>query len=274
MLASLSPLSQRLLVALLLIPIGIALIWVGGAPFALFVALVLGLAALEYAHLFEHGGFHPTTWILVGGSALLPLIRLWGGDAFALPALTALIFLTMGWQVFTYRAARETAVLDLNITLGGLVYLGGLGGYLVSLRQLTDGMWWFLLVLPAIWFADAGAYFVGSRWGKHKMAPHISPSKTWEGYLGGVVSAILLTAGLAALWNLRVPYLTPAHGALLGAVIAVLSPLGDLGESLLKRGFGVKDSSHLLPGHGGVLDRIDSWLWAAPLGYYMIVWFF
>jgi phosphatidate cytidylyltransferase len=273
-LASLSPLSQRILVAILLIPIGITLIWVGGAPFALFVALVLGLAALEFARLFQRGGFHPAVWILVGGSAVLPLIRLGGGDAFALPALTALIFLTMGWQVFTYRAAHETAVIDLNITLGGLVYMGGLGGYLVSLRQLPDGVWWFLLVFPAIWFADAGAYFVGSRMGKHRMAPHISPSKTWEGYLGGGVSSIALTAGLAALWALRVPYLTAGHGALLGAVIAILSPLGDLGESLIKRGFGVKDSSHLLPGHGGVFDRIDSWLWAAPLGYYMIVWFF
>jgi len=272
--ASLSPLSQRILVAILLIPAGVSLIWVGGVAFALFTALVLGLAALEYAHLFQKGGYHPTTWILVSGCAALPLIRYLGGDAFALPALTALIFLTMGWQVFTYRSHHETAVLDLNITLGGLVYLGGLGGYIVSLRQLPDGVWWFLLVFPAIWFADAGAYFVGSRMGKHRMAPHISPSKTWEGYLGGVVTSIALTAGLAVLWALRAPYLTAGHGALLGAVIAILSPLGDLGESLIKRGFGVKDSSHLLPGHGGVFDRIDSWLWAAPLGYYMIVWFF
>jgi len=257
----LSTLSQRLLVAILLVPPGVGLIVLGGWAFGLFVSLVLAVAAWEYWRLFRAGGYRPSAFLLVGGTLALSLTRVAWEFVPAEALLAAAVMLAMAVEVFAYPKSEKTAAVDFNINLGGLLYLGWLGSYLISLRALPDGQWWFLVVMPTIWLCDAGAYLVGSRIGRHRLAPLISPKKSWEGYLAGIVTGMLGAAGLTvekALW--------------VAAVVATLSPLGDLGESLLKRGFGVKDSSHILPGHGGVLDRIDSWLWAAPLGYYLILW--
>jgi phosphatidate cytidylyltransferase len=267
----LSALSQRLIVAIWLTPLGVGLIGLGGWPYFLFILCIL--AAWEYWRLFRTGGYHPSAVLLVGGTMALVLSRiLWGLEsAEFLLALTVLA--AMAVQVFDYRKSEKTAAMDFNINLGGLLYLGWLGSYLISLRTIPDGKWWFMLALPAIWFADAGAYFVGSRIGRHPLAPLISPKKSWEGYLAGIVTGMLGAAGLAAVWHLAAPSVTVEKGLVIGLVVAVLSPLGDLGESMLKRGFGVKDTSNILPGHGGVMDRIDSWLWAAPIGFYLVTWF-
>jgi len=104
------------------------------------------------------------------------------------------------------------------------------------------------------------------------MSPRVSPKKSWEGYFGGILFGIVFAALFASLWHLRVPVITPFKGAIIGLVMAVVTPLGDLGESMIKRQFGFKDSSNLLPGHGGVMDRIDSWIWAAVIGYYLVGW--
>ena len=270
----LSSLSQRVLVTIVLIPLGVGVIAQGRWPFALFVAFILGIAAWEYWHLFSAGGYQPSVFLLVGGTAALVISRhIWGFELSGL-LLSLAVMGSFAVQVVNYRKSEKTAALDININLGGLLYLGWLGSYLISLRNLPDGLWWFLVVMPAIWFSDAGAYLVGSRIGRHKLAPLISPNKSWEGYLAGVVLGPLAVAGLAAMWHLVAPAVTVERAVLVAVVVAVLSPLGDLGESLLKRGFGMKDTSHILPGHGGVMDRIDSWLWAAPIGYYLIKWLF
>jgi phosphatidate cytidylyltransferase len=120
-----------------------------------------------------------------------------------------------------------------------------------------------------------GAYVIGHMWGRHKLSPRLSPRKTWEGYLGGIVSGVVLTTLFAAMWQAWGSAelgITPLRGALVGLVMSVFPTLGDLGESMIKRQVGVKDSSNLLPGHGGFFDRIDSWLWAVVLGYYLITW--
>ncbi len=270
--SKLSSLSQRLIVAIALVPFGVWLIALGGWPYTLFITLILGLAAWEYQRLFRMGGFRPSTLLVVGGTLGLALSRALWGDAVSAPLLSGLILLAMALQVVDYRHSQKTAAMDFSINLGGVLYLGWLGSYLLSLRELPDGQWWFLVVMPAIWLCDAGAYLVGSRIGRHKMAPLISPKKSWEGYLAGIVTGTLGTLGLAMLWQLRAPALTLEKALVVALVVAVFSPLGDLGESMLKRGFGVKDTSQILPGHGGILDRIDSWLWAAPLGYYLILW--
>jgi phosphatidate cytidylyltransferase len=109
------------------------------------------------------------------------------------------------------------------------------------------------------------------------MTPRLSPKKSWEGYAGGVLFSVIGTALFAAGWQLWLgpeSAITPLRGALVGLVMGLAPTLGDLGESMIKRQVGMKDSGTLLPGHGGVFDRIDSWLWAAPLGYYLIVWLF
>ena len=134
-----------------------------------------------------------------------------------------------------------------------------------------------MVALPAIWFADSGAYFYGRVYGRRKLSPRLSPKKTWEGYIAGIVIGILGSTAFAAMWQLPAgpeTAITPLRGAILGLVLSVIAPLGDLGESMIKRQFGIKDSSNLIPGHGGAFDRIDSWLWAGVVGYYIITWLF
>jgi phosphatidate cytidylyltransferase len=230
----------------------------------------MGIAAWEYWRMFYRGGYRPSVFLIVAGAMILCLARfLWDINVSAL-VLTLAILVIMAVQVFIFANGDTTGAVDFNINIGGVIYLGWIGSYLISLRNMPDGFWWFLLVLPITWISDGGAYLVGRRLGRHKMAPNVSPNKSWEGYVAGIITGIIGATLLAALWHLRAPIITPLKGLILGAVISIVSPLGDLGESMLKRGFGIKDSSNLIPGHGGILDRVDSWLWAAPLGFYMI----
>jgi phosphatidate cytidylyltransferase len=118
--------------------------------------------------------------------------------------------------------------------------------------------------------ADSGAYIIGKRWGRHMLSPRLSPKKTWEGYWGGVAAGTLGGALFAYLWSFLGSPVRLLEGAGLGLILALLTIFGDLGESMFKRQVGVKDSGTILPGHGGVFDRIDSWLWAAVIAYYII----
>jgi phosphatidate cytidylyltransferase len=263
---------QRLLVVILLVPVFAAVIAIGGWVYVGVIALALGIAAWEYWRMFHQGGYRPSLAVMVGGTALLALLRGMFGFAGGDGMLALVVMAAMTVHLSGYEKGRDEAATDFNITLGGVLYLGWLGGYLISLRNLTDGLWWVLLVLPAVWFADGGAFAIGRRWGKHSLSPRLSPKKTWEGYLGGIACSALFTSLLAALWNLRTPAITPLRGLVLGVVLAAITPLGDLGESMIKRQFGVKDTSQILPGHGGIMDRIDSWLWAAAISYYLIIW--
>ena len=119
--------------------------------------------------------------------------------------------------------------------------------------------------------ADSAAYFVGRRFGKRKMSPRVSPKKTWEGFVGGVIVTPIFGALVGLLPAAQV--ITPLHGAILGLLISLIGPIGDLGESVIKRQAGVKDSSNLIPGHGGILDRTDSVLVSSAVGYYYLLWF-
>lgn len=265
-------LTQRLLVAILLIPIGVTFIALGGWPYAIFIMLVLGVAAWEYWRIYKAGGFSPSPSLLIGGAMLLAITRYLLDFHEADAALAGLVLAAMGLHTYHHERGDEHSATDFSITIAGILYIGWLGSYLISLRNLPDGLWWTLLVVSGTSFADAGAYFVGSRLGKHPLAPRVSPKKTIEGYLGGIILGTLGSALMAALWHLMAPAITPQRGLLMGAVLSTLTVFGDLGESMIKRQFNVKDSSHILPGHGGIFDRIDSWLWAAPIGFYLILW--
>ena len=266
-------LHQRVLVAAVLLPIGLVLIYFGGWAFAVFVTLILGLAAWEYARIFKSGEFRPASWLVISGAVILAVGRAWNGFASSDWLISLLILASMTYHLFAYERGRDMAASDFAVTLSGIFYIGWLGSYLVSLRNLPNGMWWVLIVLPAVWLADSGAYFVGKSIGKRKFSPRLSPKKTWEGYIGGVVVGTLGAAILASLWNLIEPDLiTPVQAGLIGLILSLVTVLGDLGASMVKRQFGVKDSSKLIPGHGGVFDRIDSWIWAAVIGYYIVQW--
>lgn len=263
---------ERLLVVIVLIPLGIGLIALGGPVYAVVVAAILGTAAWEFNRMARIEGHQPTAWLLIGGTAALTLAPTYLSADGCLAVLAGLVLIAMTTHLIAYEHGRDPSATDFCITLGGLLYLGLLGSYLILLRNLDLGKWLLLIVLPAVWAADSAAMSIGSRWGRHKLAPRLSPHKTWEGYFAGIVGGALGGWVLTALWSLAAPELIPWRGALLGLVLSVITPLGDLGESMIKRQAGMKDSSHIIPGHGGVMDRIDSWLWAAVIGYYWILW--
>lgn len=268
---------SRLLVTIVLLPLGLLLINFGGWPYALVIAAIMGLAGWEYVRLFRAGGLQPAGVLVPAGAVVLVLARYWDGFVSAPWLLSFLILAAMTHHLVAFERGRDQAGTDFNITLGGFLYFGWIGAYLISLRTLPEGKWWILLALPAVWLADTGAYFIGTRYGKRRLSPRLSPKKSWEGYIAGVVTATIGTALFAALWRVGAGPQTAIqvwHGAALGLVLSVLTPLGDLGESMIKRQMGVKDSSNLIPGHGGVFDRIDSWLWGGVLGYAIIVIFF
>jgi phosphatidate cytidylyltransferase len=268
-------LAKRLMVTIVLLPVGMAAILAGGWYLTALVAIFMCLAAWEYVNLFRVGGLQPAGVVVIGGTLLLVLGRNINGFESATWLISMLILLGMIFHLVAYERGRDQAGTDFAVTLAGIFYIGWFGAYFISLRNLAEGKWWILVVLPAVWFADTGAYFIGKGFGRHLLCPRLSPKKTWEGYLGGILVGVPLAALVAAIWRVGAgagSTITPLRGALVGLVMGILPTLGDLGESMIKRQVGVKDSGNLLPGHGGAFDRIDSWLWAVVLGYYMVLW--
>jgi len=264
---------KRVLAALVLAAFGIPAIIFGGVPYFIVIAVFLGMAAWEYVRIFHAVNLAPSMPLTVGGVLLLLAARAFLPDLGA-AALSMVVLLAMTFHLLAYERGRDQAATDFAVTLGGVVYLGWIGAYMLDLRGLNGGLWWLLLTLGSVWIADSMAYFVGSRFGRHKLCPRLSPKKSWEGYWAGVLFGTLGGISLALLWH-RVGGLNVLwwQGGVLGLVMSIFPTLGDLGESMIKRQAGVKDSSNIIPGHGGFLDRIDSWLWGAMLGYYLIVWF-
>jgi phosphatidate cytidylyltransferase len=263
-------LTQRLAVASMIIPTLAVMVYFGGWVLFVFTLIILVVAALEYWKLFKDGGYSPSLVALIAGVSVIVVVRAFFGLAGSDLVISAIILGVMTISILEYERGNDQAIVDFGLSLAGILYIGWLGAYLMTLRELSDGLWWTLLVLPATAFADGGAYTFGKLWGRHSLSKRVSPKKTWEGYLGGVITSVLFTAGLAALWHLRAPFITADKGLVIGAVISIVIPLGDFGVSIIKRRFGVKDSSHLIPGHGGMLDRLDTMLWAFVIGYYLI----
>lgn len=260
----------RILTGLVGIPLFLGLLYLGKWPF---FALAAGMGLIgfhEYVRMWTNKGIQVA--LLPGGLTVLGLL-LWAHLAPAnVHVLGAVLsggtLLILSWQLFRF---RDRTVVDALVSLAGVLYVGWLWSHLVLLRNLGAGAGWDLglrwvaMALFCTWAADIFAYFTGRAVGRTKLAPEISPNKTIEGLAGG--SAGALTVGL--LWA---PYVEIAawQGGLIGLVLSVISVLGDLTESALKRHTGVKDSGRLLPGHGGVLDRVDSWLFTLPVVYYVV----
>ena len=264
---------RRALTSLLMIIFGLPGLLIGGPFYFLVAAIFLGIAAWEYVDMAHAGGFRASRPLVVGGVFAIIAARAFF-PAESIVIFTFSILLAMTLHLIDYERGRDNATLDFWASVGGLVYMGWVGAYLVDLRTLPNGGWWSMLVLPIVWLADTGAYSIGVRYGAHKMTPRLSPKKTWEGFWAGAISGALTGSFFAFTYSTWGPLHLPVwEGALFGFMIGLLTPLGDLGESMFKRQAGMKDSGNLFPGHGGVFDRIDSWLWAAVLGYYFILWF-
>jgi phosphatidate cytidylyltransferase len=263
-------LKKRFITALWGIPLLGAAIWfsIPEYPFPLFTVLVAiwgMLAAFEFYKMAAGKKLAPLTCFGLVWT-LLFIISPHCTYELTLPLLlTSAVVLSL--FCLLARRQKEGALLGWAWTIAGILYLGWLLSHFVALRGLDDGRNWVFLALAATFASDTAAYFVGRALGRHKLAPAISPGKTWEGTIAGFLGAIIV--GL--LFTLALP-LSYWQAALLGFLVSLFGQLGDLGESLLKRNMGVKDSGNLLPGHGGFLDRIDSVVLAGVVVYYYVVW--
>jgi phosphatidate cytidylyltransferase len=268
-------LGKRVLVAVLLLPILIWAIMANGIPYLLLFLFLLGMAVWEYGSLFWAGGYQPhKIWMVLSTGGLL-YARFLAEFKYDWILIPIIILVALVLHIIEYEKGRDLAATDFAITLSGIFYIGILGSLLFMIRTLPAGEWWLLVVLPGVWLADSGAYFIGSKFGKHKIAPRLSPNKSWQGYFGGILMAVIFTPLLISWYTtIGAPAdagLTLKAGIILGLLLGILPTLGDLGESMIKRQVGQKDSGTLLPGHGGIFDRIDSWLWAGAIGYFVIL---
>ena len=261
----------RLLVSLIGIPALLVVVWAG---FPL-TSVLVGVVAL--AALWEFYGLAKTS----GKQVHWPLGVLWtvlfvvNGQLaaqegnFAPHLIGGGLLIVLAWTVI--QRWRPSFADSWIFTVAGPLYVGFLLSHALMLREggngVYDGRDWLLYVLFMTFAADTGAFLVGRVLGKHKMAPVVSPGKTWEGLAGGLVVAVAASMGLSAVLDLP---MTMLEQALLGLLLGVVAPMGDLLESALKRRAGVKDSGVLVPGHGGVLDRIDSLLITLPVTYYIV----
>jgi len=248
---------------------------IGGIFYFFLMAAFLIGAAWEYVTLFRVMKLEPQMVITVGGVTMTIFARMFFPQ-FAMSVYAATILIAMAYHLVAYERGRDQAALDFAITVAGVTYIGWIGAYLLELRNLPDGGWWLMLVMPSVWLADSGAYSIGRAYGKHKMAPRLSPKKSWEGFAASIFTGMIGGAFLVYAYS-RFGSLPDTiniwQGALLGLILGTLTPLGDLGESMIKRQSGIKDSSDIIPGHGGFFDRIDSWLWGAVIGYYFLTFF-
>lgn len=275
---------KRVLTALILIPLVLVLVFLGPGwhwLFTLAVAAVAALAGWEYLGLAERGGAKPPRV-----AVLVAILALFAGN-FAYPDQTAPIFggLSLGLLVYcTFRSSLEQVMADAAVSIFCLLYVGLTLIALPALHEESNGPSLLVFLMCVVWAGDIAALYIGSAWGRHKMAPTLSPNKTWEGALGALAASLLVTGGLLGLaalletWNsAKLSYPEDVWYWLgLAVVVNVAAQVGDLVESALKRSAGVKDSGNLLPGHGGVLDRIDALLLAAPVLWYAQVihqWF-
>ena len=282
-----SSVGQRLLTAIVAIPIVLLFGWFGGWFAFAATLLVVVLGTLELHNMLLHAGYHPLIVISFALSILFLIAAMFPQQRLFLLEVGIGGALLISFPLLFFREKLDGAMVDWALTLAISIYLGWpmsmlllLRGYipasihpggaiLTSLLSGTlivfpRGLWWLLTVLLGVWGFDAAAFFSGRYFGRHRLAPRISPAKSWEGVLGGLVlsitAALLLTVKpLGVPWYLAV---------ILGIVLGIAAVVGDLAESLIKRQTHVKDSGQIMPGHGGMLDRIDSVLFVLIVVYF------
>ena len=270
--ASLSNIAQRLITAAVALPIVIAAVLLGGIPFTMLILAVAIVGVLEFYLLAQNRPSQGSALIGVPTLIALELAFYVGEPLLLVGVLAVSAAVTFGLEMLRHRTDFQRSLFQVGMTLAGVLYLGLPSGFLISLRAQRHGVLWILLILCVTWGTDSLAYIGGRLWGKTPLAPRLSPNKTREGAVVGVIGgilpslAILLYAGQVSLAALIVIGIGP--------LVAIL---GDLLESALKRFFQVKDSHiaglNLLPGHGGILDRIDALLLVTIFAYVILALF-
>jgi phosphatidate cytidylyltransferase len=258
-------LKTRLITTVIGIPILLGVLYNGGILWDTFFVL-LGMVGLwEFYSMMRQKGFIP---IVINGYLLLYFLVFYDRLAqLGLFFLFLIFILVVVSSVVNYPRIKIT---DIALSLTGAFYLGGLLYYPIKIATLREPFMVILLVFLLTWASDTGGYMGGRLFGKHKLAPLLSPGKTWEGAVGAIVLPII-AAGCFSIMAMK--NVNPAYVLILGLIVGVLAQFGDLFMSSIKRFFEVKDSGWIIPGHGGALDRFDSFLMAAPAVYYFFLFF-
>ncbi len=255
---------KRILSALCILPLLTLVVWYGSPlHFLLLITAVIGLGLAEFYRMLAAKGFPRWEWLGVPLGLALPLAFYAGGTARQAVA-TGIVGLILTAGLFA-RQDLSVSLQSAAYTLLGVFYVSWLLSHVMLLRLLAEGQYYVFYVFLIVWLGDAVALYIGTFLGRHKLAPSISPRKTVEGAIGGLLGSVG-GALLGRVWLLD--HFTLAQSVLIGTMLALLGQLGDLSESLLKRSAGVKDSAHFIPGHGGILDKMDGILLSAPAMYY------
>lgn len=271
---SMSNMMVRIIVGLIGIPF---LVWImlhGGYGFLFFTVSIAALAQWEFYKAARHKGYQPMEWMgIIAGAIYLASVSTVGLVPFSAEFIIGtMALLTCMAEVFR---RRSTALANVMTTIGGFVYIPFMIGFFHLMQHYflehyhTGGRLFTVILFAGIWLCDSAAYFSGKFLGKHKLLERVSPKKTWEGAIGGFIFCIAGVYGLSQ-WLLT-PTLSPIFIVLTGAIIGTIGQIGDLFESLIKRDAQIKDSSGILPGHGGILDRFDSALFVAPAVWILIM---
>ena len=252
-------------------------LYFGGIFLLLLITTCIFLGSKEYVEILKHKGFFPSLKVILVLDLILAILFFINNISLILVAVTGGVITSFMWVLFK---GRQPYIANVATTVLGFLYGGWLMLHLVLLRGLTNtgildisaknslGIGYIFFLFFVILTTDMGCYFLGRKFGKHQLSPTVSPKKTIEGSIGGFVCA--LATALFIGYLIKLPFI---HSLILGILSSLFAQIGDLCESLIKRDAGVKDSSDIIPGHGGFLDRTDSYVFTIPIMYYYLIFF-
>jgi len=263
--------ATRMLTGFIMGTITMGCIMMGGVYLLALLWLIIFIASKEYVKILEHKGFFPSLKIIIASEIILSAILFFKRTEYVAAALLICTMASFLWVLFR---GRQPYIANVATTILGFVYCGYFPLHLLLLRDISstqfhDGLGFVVMMFTAILLTDVGCYYAGTKFGKHKLAPVISPNKTIEGSIGGIISAVIG----AMIIGCFIPDVTWYTSFFAGLICTVFAQIGDLCESLIKRDAGVKDSGNSLPGHGGFLDRTDSFIFTIPVMYYFCKYF-
>ncbi len=266
---------KRWITGIVAVPFLIFFIYKGGLTFALFIAVISAIGLMEYFRII----FHPSDYssfniISIIGVLTGPLI-IWTAHKFTMDLVVCIVIFNLMLSAFisiTKFKSDENFLELVAKEAKAILYIPVMLSFAVLIRDGSDGMLWFFMVLAVVFAGDTGAFYAGSYLGKHKLCPSVSPGKTIEGAIGGLLSNVLVGSLILIIFLPRLDFLP---SILFFTCLGIAGQIGDLFESEFKRVAGIKDSGNILPGHGGILDRIDALLFALPVAYFFkkfILW--
>ena len=267
----------RIVTGVIISVISLAAIVLGSIPLYALLVIIICLCCKEFVQVLKHKGFHPSLHVILGSAMIFATLTFF--HRFDLVPSMLSLTIVAAFLVVLFMG-RQPYIVNVATTILGALYCGWLPCHFLLIRQIgmtrvsafqfspSEGLFLLLFVFVTVAFTDIGAYYFGVRFGKHKLAEVISPKKTIEGAVGGAISAMVASVGFFYIFSFINFNLTIVEAIIGSLIVTISAQLGDLSESLIKRDAGVKDSSDILPGHGGMLDRFDGYLFAIPVAYY------